>query len=70
MLFKSENETLDLLANCNFLKISNDSITYDDEQINCIYICEESNLNNALLKELRYLKDVNYNRFYKKKNNK
>ena len=67
---KSENETLDLLKNCNFLKISNDSITYDDEQINCVFICEESYLNKELLKELRYLKDVNYNRFYKKKNNK
>lgn len=27
-------------------------------------------MNNELLKELRYLKDVNYNRFYKKKNSK
>ena len=65
---KTQEDSLNILKNCNFLKISEDTVSYDDEEINCVFICDESLLNNKLLKEVRYLKDVNYNRFYKKNN--
>lgn len=58
----------DLLKKYNFLKISDNSALYDDAQINCVFICEESLLTEKLLKELKNLKDIKYNRFYKKNN--
>ena len=63
---KTQQESLDLLKKCNFLKISEDSATFDEEQINCVFICEESLLNDELLKEIENLKDIHYNRLYKK----
>ena len=65
---KTEEESLDLLKKCNFLKTSEDSATYDEEQINCVFICEESLLNDELLSEFKNLKDIDYNRLYKKNN--
>jgi hypothetical protein len=65
---KTEEESLKLLKNCDFLKISEDTATYDEEQINCVFICEESLINDEILKEIKNLKDVNYNRLYKKNN--
>ena len=65
---KSEEESLNLIKMSNFLKISDDSVTYDEEQINCVFICDESILTNDLLYQIKNLKDVKYNRFYKKNN--
>ena len=65
---KTEKESMELLEKCNFLKISEDSATYDEEKINCVFICEESLINDEILKEIKNLKDVNYSRLYKKNN--
>ena len=65
---KTQEDSLNIFKNCNFLKISEDTVSYDEKEINCVFLCDESLLNNKLLKEIRYLKDVNYNRFYKKNN--
>ena len=62
-----EEESRDLLKKCNFLQISEDSATYIEEEINCIFICEETFLTNELLKEIRNIKNITFNRFYKKK---
>ena len=65
---KTQEESLNLLKKYNFLKISDDTAVYDEDQINCIFICEESLLNNELLNEIKDLKDMHYNRLYKKNN--
>ena len=65
---KTEEESLNLLKKYNFLKISDDNAVYDEDQINCIFICEESLLNDKLLNEIKDLKNVYYNRLYKKNN--
>ena len=65
---KTEEESLNILKNYNFLKISDDTAVYDEAQINCVFICEESLLNDELLNELKNLKDMKYNRLYKKNN--
>ena len=67
---KTEEESLNLLKKYNFLKIIDDTAVYDEDQINCIFICEETLLNDELLNEIKSLKDVHYNRLYKKNNHK
>ena len=62
---KTEVESLNLLKMCNFLKITENSVIYDEDQINCIFICDESLLNDYLLTEIKNLKNVKFNRFYK-----
>ena len=47
---KTQEDSLNILKNCNFLKISEDTVSYDDEEINCVFICDESLLNKKLLK--------------------
>ena len=63
-----ETESLNLLKKCNFLKITEETAEYDEEQINCIFICDENILNEDNIKSLRYLKNVTYDRFYRKNN--
>ena len=52
---KTQEESLNLLKKYNFLKISDDTAVYDEDQINCIFICEESLLTEKLLKELNVI---------------
>lgn len=65
---KNTEETIQLLKECEFLKITYNLATYEESFINCIFICEDTLLNKDLLFELREHKDINYNRFYKKNN--
>jgi len=65
---KKEVELLDLLHKCSFLNISGDIAEYDEEEINNIFICDESLLNQNIIKEMRYNKDILYDRFYRKNN--
>ena len=67
---KSEEESINLIKLCNFLKISDDLIAFEEHQINCVFICDESILNHNILKDIQNINDLNYNRFYKKNNNK
>lgn len=67
---KSEEESINMLKIHNFLKISDDSVIYDEKQINCVFICDESILSDNLLNEIKNINDVNYNRIYKKNNHK
>lgn len=62
---KKELESLNLLKNCNFLKINENLVIYDEDQINCVFICDESLLNDYLLKEMKNVKNLKFNRFYK-----
>ena len=62
---KKEEESLNLLKKCNFLKITENAVIYDEDQINCIFICDESILSSYLLKEMKNLKNIKFNRFYK-----
>ena len=61
-------ESLNLLKKCNFLNINEEIAEYDEKQINCIFICEENILDEDMIKALRYLKNVKYERFYRKNN--
>ena len=65
---KKEVESFDLLSKCRFLNISENKVEYDEEEINNIFICDESLLNRKIIKELRYNKDILYERFYRKNN--
>ena len=65
---KKEVESINLLKNCNFLNISEDTVEYVEEEINNIFICDESYLNEKIIEEIRYIKDVEYSRFYRKNN--
>jgi hypothetical protein len=65
---KTEEEALYILKKCNFVKIFDDTAIYQEEEINCVFIFEESFLNGELLRQIRNLKDVVFNRFYKKNN--
>lgn len=65
---KTEEESINIIKTCNFLKISDDSAIYDEYQISCVFICDESILNDNILEEIKNIKKVNYNRFYKKNN--
>jgi len=67
---KQKNESFNLLNNFNFLNINADFAEYDEEEINNIFICDESLLDQNIIKEIRYLKDVKYERFYRKNENK
>ena len=67
---KQKNESFNLLNNFNFLNINGDFAEYDEEEINNIFICDESLLDQNIIKEIRYLKDVKYERFYRKIENK
>jgi len=67
---KKKNESFNLLNNFNFLNIKADFAEYDEEEINNIFICDESLLDQNIIKEIRYLKDVKYERFYRKNENK
>ena len=67
---KQKNESFNLLNNFNFLNINGDFAEYDEEEINNIFICDESLLDQNTIKEIRYLKDVKYERFYRKTENK
>ena len=55
---KTEEESLNILKKYNFLKISDDAAVYDEAQINCVFICEESLLNDELLNELKNIKKI------------
>ena len=63
-----DEETLNLLKKCDFLKVIEENAEYNEEEINCIFICDENILNGDMLKSLRYLKNVTYERFYRKNN--
>ena len=67
---KQKNESFNLLNNFNFLNINGDFAEYDEEEINNIFICDESLLDQNIIKEIRFLKDVKYERFYRKNENK
>ena len=67
---KQKNESFNLLNNFNFLNINADFAEYDEEEINNIFICDESLLDQNIIKEIRFLKDVKYERFYRKNENK
>ena len=67
---KQKNESFNLLNNFNFLNINGDFAEYDEEEINNIFICDESLLDQNIIKEIRCLKDVKYERFYRKNENK
>ena len=67
---KQKNESFNLLNNFNFLNINADFAEYDEEEINNIFICDESLLDQNIIKEIRCLKDVKYERFYRKTENK
>ena len=67
---KQKNESFNLLNNFNFLNINADFAEYDEEEINNIFICDESLLDQNIIKEIRCLKDVKYERFYRKNENK
>ena len=38
LVYHKTEESLKLLKNCDFLKFSEDTVMYDEEQINCIYM--------------------------------
>ena len=65
---KQEAESLNLLEKCNFLNISGEIVEYNEEEINNIYICDDSFLNDKIIDEIRNIKNVTYSRFYKKYN--
>ena len=65
---KQEAESLNLLEKCNFLYISREIAEYNEEEINNIYICDDSLLNDKIIDEIRNIKNVTYSRFYKKYN--
>ena len=65
---QQEVESLNLLKKCEFLNISENNIEYDEEEINNIFICDETLLNEKLLEEIRKMKNVIYSRFYRKNN--
>ena len=67
---KQEEESFNLIKKFNFLSVIGDLVEYNEEEINNIFICDESLLDENILKEIRYLKDVKYERFYRKNNNK
>jgi hypothetical protein len=65
---KSEEESINMLKMYNFLTISDDTAIYEEQQINCVFICDESILNDNLLNEIKNINDVSYSRIYKKNN--
>ena len=67
---KQKNESFNILNNVSFLNINADFAEYDEEEINNIFICDESLLDQNIIKEIRCLKDVKYERFYRKNENK
>ena len=65
---KSEAESFNILKQCGFLNIGENIIEYDEEEINNIFICDETLLNEYLLRQIRNIKNVTFSRFYKKPN--
>ena len=65
---KSEVESFNILKQCGFLNIGENIIEYDEEEINNIFICDETLLNEYLLRQIRNIKNVTFSRFYKKPN--
>ena len=65
---KQEVESFNLLKKCSFLNISGNIVEYNDEEINNIFICDESLLDKNIIKEIRNIEGVLYERFYRKNN--
>ena len=65
---KTETESFNILKDCCFLNIKENIIEYDEEEINNIFICDETLLNEYLLNQIRNIKNVTFSRFYKKPN--
>lgn len=65
---KSETESIYILKKCGFLHIRENILEYDEEEINNIFICDETLLNEYLLNQIRNIKNVTFSRFYKKPN--
>ena len=65
---KTESESLNILKQCDFLHIRGNIVEYDEEEINNIFICDETLLNEYLLNQIRNIKNVTFSRFYKKPN--
>ena len=66
--YKQEVESFNLLNKCGFLNISGNIVEYNDEEINNIFICDESLLDKNIIKEIRNIEGVVYERFYRKNN--
>ena len=65
---KSETESIKILKKSGFLHIRENVLEYDEEEINNIFICDETLLNEYLLNQIRNIKNVTFSRFYKKPN--
>jgi hypothetical protein len=65
---KTDIESVNILKQCDFLNISENIVEYNEEEINNIFIIDETFLNEYLIKQIRNIKNVVFNRFYKKPN--
>ena len=65
---KTDIESVNILKQCDFLNISENIVEYNEEEINNIFIIDETFLNEYLIKQIRNIKNVAFNRFYKKPN--
>ena len=65
---KPEDESFNLIKGCNFFNISDGMAEYDEEEINNIFIFDESLLNPNIIEKIRKISNVEYSRFYRKNN--